>query len=203
MKRCRRCDVEKPLDDFPKRSRKHARDGRYSYCRSCSRLLARERMRKWRHTNPERAKAKAKVYNRRFRQARPTYHLEWYLRNIEDERERSRKSMRKSRTANPEAERERKRRYRLTHADVVRVRERERTYARRALQPYSPEMAALMAALVLQPCTYCGTTENITIDHVMPLSRGGKHEADNLAPACFSCNSSKSNRLLSEWERAA
>jgi 5-methylcytosine-specific restriction endonuclease McrA len=56
-----------------------------------------------------------------------------------------------------------------------------------------------MAALVQQPCEYCGALDNITIDHIVPLSRGGRHEANNLTSACFSCNSSKSGRLLSEW----
>lgn len=37
------------------------------------------------------------------------------------------------------------------------------------------------------------------IDHVVPLSRGGKHIPDNLVAACKSCNSSKCNKLISEW----
>ena len=61
-------------------------------------------------------------------------------------------------------------------------------------------LAALMDELVSQPCAYCGSTENITIDHIVPLSRGGKHEASNLAPACLPCNCSKSGQLLSEWD---
>lgn len=34
-----------------------------------------------------------------------------------------------------------------------------------------------------------------TIDHVIPLSKGGKHSWDNVKLACFSCNSAKGNRL--------
>lgn len=51
-------------------------------------------------------------------------------------------------------------------------------------------------------CTYCGniiTGKAIHIDHIVPLSRGGSHTKDNLCPACYSCNCSKSNKLLSEW----
>ena len=107
--------------------------------------------------------------------------------------------MRRTREQHPEAELERRRRYRQTHREAVALREREKTYSRRALQPYSPEVAAYMAQLVKQPCTYCGATENITVDHVVPLSRGGQHEIENLAAACYPCNSSKCDRLLSEW----
>jgi 5-methylcytosine-specific restriction endonuclease McrA len=107
--------------------------------------------------------------------------------------------MRKLRTEKPHLERERKQRYRKKHAAAIARREREKTYARRAQQPYSPELAQLMVELVKQPCTYCEATDNITIDHIVPLSRGGKHEASNLTAACYSCNASKCNRLLSEW----
>ena len=63
----------------------------------------------------------------------------------------------------------------------------------------NPELVAHMARLYQMPCTYCGATENIEIDHVVPLARGGKHEASNLAPACGFCNRSKKDRPLSEW----
>jgi DNA-directed RNA polymerase subunit RPC12/RpoP len=34
-----------------------------------------------------------------------------------------------------------------------------------------------------------------TIDHVIPLSKGGAHSPDNIVTACFSCNSRKGNRI--------
>lgn len=37
------------------------------------------------------------------------------------------------------------------------------------------------------------------IDHVVPLSRGGTHDYDNLQCLCKSCNSSKGAKLMSEW----
>ncbi|OIN58926.1 HNH endonuclease [Arsenicibacter rosenii] len=40
-------------------------------------------------------------------------------------------------------------------------------------------------------CQYCGTTEDLTLDHVMPKSRGGKTNWDNLTTACKRCNSKK------------
>lgn len=50
-------------------------------------------------------------------------------------------------------------------------------------------------------CVYCGSTEDLTCDHVVPLVRGGTNDNDNLATACRPCNSSKSDKLLSEWRR--
>jgi hypothetical protein len=40
------------------------------------------------------------------------------------------------------------------------------------------------------------------LDHVVPLSRGGVHEADNLVFACPSCNASKWNHALEDWVAA-
>lgn len=47
-------------------------------------------------------------------------------------------------------------------------------------------------------CRYCGDLARCA-DHVIPLSRGGTNDEDNLVACCLPCNSSKSDRLLSEW----
>jgi 5-methylcytosine-specific restriction endonuclease McrA len=40
-------------------------------------------------------------------------------------------------------------------------------------------------------CQYCGTVDELTLDHVVPKSRGGKSNWDNLTTACKRCNSRK------------
>jgi 5-methylcytosine-specific restriction endonuclease McrA len=50
-------------------------------------------------------------------------------------------------------------------------------------------------------CRYCGDRpERMCADHVVPLSRGGSNDEDNLVACCLPCNSSKCDRLLEEWE---
>jgi len=44
-------------------------------------------------------------------------------------------------------------------------------------------------------CQYCGSTEHpLTMDHVIPRSRGGKTEWTNVVAACVSCNRKKGNK---------
>jgi 5-methylcytosine-specific restriction endonuclease McrA len=47
-------------------------------------------------------------------------------------------------------------------------------------------------------CQYCGSTRNLTIDHLIPRSKGGAHTWDNVVTACGTCNGQKGDRLLSE-----
>lgn len=48
-------------------------------------------------------------------------------------------------------------------------------------------------------CAYCGDKKPLTVEHVVPLSRGGRHSVGNIIPVCFSCNSSKRDRFVTEW----
>lgn len=51
-------------------------------------------------------------------------------------------------------------------------------------------------------CAYCSIelSENqIQLDHIIPLSKGGLHTIDNFAISCKSCNCSKGNKTLDEF----
>jgi 5-methylcytosine-specific restriction endonuclease McrA len=51
-------------------------------------------------------------------------------------------------------------------------------------------------------CAYCGGNDGgIHMDHVIPLSRGGRHAIGNVLPACQGCNLSKGAKLVAEWKR--
>jgi len=43
-------------------------------------------------------------------------------------------------------------------------------------------------------CYYCGQ-EATTIDHIIPISKGGISSEDNCVPACHRCNSGKRDRI--------
>ena len=52
-------------------------------------------------------------------------------------------------------------------------------------------------------CYYCGGTfkpSELTMDHKIPLSRGGSSEKINIVPACKECNNRKKYMLPAEWD---
>lgn len=50
-------------------------------------------------------------------------------------------------------------------------------------------------------CYYCGqkfSTSSLQVDHVLPVSKGGKHSVSNICKCCPQCNPSKGDRLISD-----
>jgi len=47
-------------------------------------------------------------------------------------------------------------------------------------------------------CVYCGHTDNLTLDHIIPRAKGGRSTWDNLVTACQRCNSQKGDRTPEE-----
>lgn len=43
-------------------------------------------------------------------------------------------------------------------------------------------------------CQYCGSKKHLTLDHVIPRSKGGLHTWDNVVAACEKCNAHKGDR---------
>jgi len=99
----------------------------------------------------------------------------------------ARRAMSTWRGRNPEQERDRvrtslhRRRTRLQGNGVYQVSDRD------------------LARLGRTPCAACGSLEDLTIDHIIPISRGGSHGIGNLQSLCRSCNASKNNKLQVEW----
>lgn len=82
---------------------------------------------------------------------------------------------------------------------------RTRMYRRKMWRLPQAQWGALCAEVYARDgfeCAYCSSSAGpFTVDHIIPVSRGGGHDLENLCVACARCNSSKHNRLLSEWIR--
>lgn len=40
-------------------------------------------------------------------------------------------------------------------------------------------------------CNYCNSSDNLSIDHIIPISKGGKNSLDNIQILCNPCNNKK------------
>jgi 5-methylcytosine-specific restriction endonuclease McrA len=81
----------------------------------------------------------------------------------------------------------------------------EKAFRRRAQKQGAPFIERCDRAKIIarddSTCYLCGVhlrVSDVTLDHVIPLIRGGEHTMENLRVACARCNSKKGSRLLSE-----
>ncbi|MBI2154505.1 MAG: HNH endonuclease [Candidatus Rokubacteria bacterium] len=82
----------------------------------------------------------------------------------------------------------------VTEAELRR--EREKARALRASQWWKRRIAA-------GRCHYCDRQVGpraLSMDHVVPLIRGGRSTRGNVVPACKECNNTKKSLLPVEWE---
>lgn len=57
----------------------------------------------------------------------------------------------------------------------------------------------LLVDLYSDKCAYCGSTDNLQWEHIIPVSRGGSDSIDNQVLACQRCNCSKGDKDPYEW----
>jgi 5-methylcytosine-specific restriction endonuclease McrA len=89
----------------------------------------------------------------------------------------------------------------LPRTDEQRLKERLHASRRNAIKQGSqasltPSEWKILCDYFNDRCAYCFLEGPLEQDHVIPISKGGAHTAENVVPACKSCNSSKSDRSL-------
>jgi len=86
--------------------------------------------------------------------------------------------------------------YALDLDEAMIRRERRKARALRATQWWKRRIAKGV-------CGYCGRPtppKDLTMDHIVPIARGGRTTRGNVVPACKSCNTRKKQLLPMEWE---
>lgn len=108
-------------------------------------------------------------------------------------------------SSNPEKRKQIGRKYRIRHPEMA---VRQNTIRRLRVgdfDRYQPLIDSLVREVSKLPkvvCTYCRKkiVGKCHFDHIVPISRGGKHVRENLCVACKRCNLSKGPKLLTEWK---
>lgn len=176
-KTCRRCSQNLPRDKFS--FRKAAKDNLSSWCKPCFNAYVKDR-----------------------RLADPESYRESVRKSRAKNKSKALKGVRKWREANKPHIAEYQRLWRKKNADLVRNHSIVHNSIRRArLNSHEDYLvtAKEISRLKNNSCFFCGSYESIEIDHVIPISRGGRHSIGNLMTLCRSCNRRKSNKTIIEF----
>lgn len=218
-KTCPDCNQAKPINDF--HNNRKTKDGKATYCKVC--LLARGQ--RYRLANPEKVKAsnkaskarnyeKSKVTTKKWRQDNRERYLELkrnsYHRHLDSNRAKSRENYRKDPAPykaravewakrNPEKKREMVKLWFEKNPGLAAFYQHSRRLKLKENQIFEIR-ASFIRRLYQSACIYCGSKTRIEADHVIPVSRGGRHSEGNLVPACMSCNRSKHDEFVMEWK---
>lgn len=89
-----------------------------------------------------------------------------------------------------------------TYRPAHRLREHNRRNTIKAVSDGTMIKEVTLVLLSKEKCYYCNFStpeDKRTLDHVVPLSKGGLHSASNIVMACLSCNSTKKDLNLNEF----
>lgn len=195
---CKFC-LHKQTNEYAAKNREKAREYSREYYQKNARKVI-ERSAQYRAQDPERWRAYFAQYGAEHKEQVAEYGKRWYEAN----REHHLQTNKRSKDANREHYRELCRKNYREHKDRYYDRQRRKRAARRLI-PGSHTFEDVLRQFDRQGgrCYWCSELidEDVYhVDHVIPLSRGGSDDPDNLVCACPHCNLSKGDRLaFSEW----
>lgn len=190
IRQCSQCGEWRTLDRFYADKRLPA--GHRSDCKDC--CLARDRRRKadpvtraayldYQARYRDRHREKARATTAAYRAAHP-------------DRIRAAMEAFRANPANQELARQRARAFRIANPGRRKEYDRRRRALKRAtaIGFITPEMLEAKFAYWGNRCWMCASTDDLQVEHVKPLARGGAHVLANLRPACGTCNRTKATR---------
>ena len=128
----------------------------------------------------QRSKIRYKKFKKEIKEKAKIYRIENYARRLEIER--------KCRSKNKE---------RLRPSKNARQSIRNRTVQSGTYLILDKELNKIYNS----PCFNCGSTKDQSLDHIIPISKGGSHSSGNIMTLCLKCNISKKSKLLVEWKK--
>lgn len=209
--RCRLGDDWIPCSQRPKQTEEETLAKRRQY-RAAHSAQAVERSKKWRKENPERFAELVRQFRERNRDRINKLKRDSYP----EDRDRLRAN--RKRYLSSEKGKATKRSYRINHKDrlneLARIRaklpenrvkklvsfhRRQATKRSNHRVSYTFEQVKQLEKKFNDQCAYCEKSGKLTLDHFVPVSKGGPDCLGNLVPACLSCNSAKGNRDTQVW----
>lgn len=188
LKKCSKCGIVKELSEFYKRP--SAENGHRAECKECSAALSRKY-----HQSHRKEQAEAgRKYRQSHKREEVKRHSEYRLSHKIEITEKDRKYYQSHKIE----ESERSRKYGLTEKGKLSRKRRNhnrRTLMRNIQATLTVEQWSKILIIQKNKCNICGKRFSITlpstIDHIIPLSKGGTLVFENVQALCRSCNCSK------------
>lgn len=168
---------------------------------SDDKIALKDRVQRWRVENRDKRNAQASRWYASNREKAVGFTRRWQENNP------AKVNAGKRRWSASEKGRESQVRWRLANPEKVRA-TNGRRWARTQEAPGTFSDLDIRSMLTAQrhrcaaPHCRIDISQNYSVDHKMPLSRGGSNWPDNLQLLCASCNSSKRDRTMEEWQSA-
>lgn len=222
VKKCPDCEKTLPVSEFDC-VRKNNKTFVKSHCRDCWREYARlwyqknanrinkrnvlkysqaseaekeKKRKKWRNEKRRESQEVKSARQKRMREYlknNPQKRKEYY-KNTRENRERQLKSM-SATERELFLEKERKARRKLRQLRQARER------GASVFVEFTKEDIVRRDGLICYLCGKVLKITKVTLDHILPLARGGQHKPENVKIACKSCNSSKNSKTLTEYKK--
>jgi 5-methylcytosine-specific restriction endonuclease McrA len=185
VKTCTKCKASKTLAEFS--NKKASKDGLQSKCKACEKayyLVNKDRHAAtnaaWKAANKDRIAATWTAWRAENKDREAATNAAWRAENKDREAARVAAwyaANKEKKTATTHRRRARKE---LNGVFLVSSNELDRIYS--------------------SPCLACGTNDDITLGHIIPIARGGGHRVGNFISQCATCNRSQGSMLWAEWK---
>jgi len=194
-RKCRVCKLSKPLSEYE--SRKAAN------CRGCNEVR-RQYLEDMRTTAKERHRAYDKEWKKNpdYQAQQRNYRIGYNQRPEVKAKNHQYNLAYRNHPENQEKARAKTIEWRKRNVDKTRYQAQvKRTRKLNAEGTYTFEQWRMLLSF-FDACPRCGKQNILTVDHIIPLSKGGTNYLDNLQPLCRSCNSSKNAHLIIDYRPA-
>ena len=200
-KRCTKCGVVKPRNEM--RSLSTAKDGMYPSCKECHNRDSRE----YKRANREKMTQSARDYRNKMREndlprlrelerkariSRKEYIKQYYINNKPAERAKRKDYY----AANKDKWVKYGRTYSRNNPDKIAENNHKRRAGRKTGEHYTAEQWKQLCDDCGNKCLCCGDETKLTIDHIVPISKGGTNHISNIQPLCYPCNRKKWTQII-------
>jgi len=183
--------------DQARKARKRATDAAY-YARNREKLLAQSA--EWAKNNKKKLKEYHSAYHAEHKEIRNARVRKWHYNNKDRVKARS---IKYHKTYRPSAATlEKAKDWKAKNLEKMRMYVvRRRANKRSSSEHYTVEQMKALRSKIKNLCANCLKKKDLSIDHIVPLARGGSNAIRNIQFLCHSCNSRKNARDPIEFAR--